>query len=189
MDRGATAGADDYAQAYGVIIDELPHPLWAVAQPWLATAQNYSEMARQIVEQFRRDGFLRSPDEHDALTRADDSTRAPTQTNPSVPGPSAEQPDILGEAMEPRNRTRGKRGRLATEHEEDGRAAQRRQLKVPQPMALGATEWLGDEHIQADYDRLAHELRQTYPRFAAQTRFVSPAVVHFLRLAEPAPLQ
>ncbi|WP_210328091.1 hypothetical protein, partial [Mesorhizobium caraganae] len=35
-----------------------------------ATAQNYSEMARQIVEQFRRDGFLRSPDEHDALTTA-----------------------------------------------------------------------------------------------------------------------
>ncbi|WP_210328374.1 hypothetical protein, partial [Mesorhizobium caraganae] len=67
MDRGATAGADDYAQA---LIDELPHPLWAVAQAWLGTAQNHSEMARQIVEQFRRDGFLRSPDEHDALTTA-----------------------------------------------------------------------------------------------------------------------
>ncbi|XIA61965.1 Ulp1 family isopeptidase [Bradyrhizobium sp. TZ2] len=39
---------------------------------------------------------------------------------------------------------------------------------------LGAREWLGDEHIQRDYELLAQELRRSNPNLAARTRFVDP---------------
>ncbi|MFG3594262.1 Ulp1 family isopeptidase [Bradyrhizobium sp. RDI18] len=39
---------------------------------------------------------------------------------------------------------------------------------------LGAREWLGDEHIQRDYELLAQELRGSNPNLAARTRFVDP---------------
>ncbi len=51
------------------------------------------------------------------------------------------------------------------------------------PLALGDTEWLGDEHIAADFALLAEELRQTDLGFAAQTRLVPPDLVQNLRLA------
>ncbi|MEI9425596.1 Ulp1 family isopeptidase [Mesorhizobium sp. Cs1299R1N1] len=41
---------------------------------------------------------------------------------------------------------------------------------------LGAEQWLGDEHIQRDYDLLAQELPVTYPNLAARTRFVDPLI-------------
>ncbi|MFG3591484.1 Ulp1 family isopeptidase [Bradyrhizobium sp. RDI18] len=39
---------------------------------------------------------------------------------------------------------------------------------------LGAREWLGDEHVQRDYELLAQELRGSNPNLAARTRFVDP---------------
>ncbi|MGY4412324.1 hypothetical protein ACVWW4_004060 [Bradyrhizobium sp. LB7.1] len=39
---------------------------------------------------------------------------------------------------------------------------------------LAAREWLGDEHIQRDYELLSQELWQSTPDLAARTRFVDP---------------
>ncbi|WP_235885621.1 hypothetical protein [Bradyrhizobium niftali] len=39
---------------------------------------------------------------------------------------------------------------------------------------LGARDWLGDEHIQRDYELLAQELWASNPNLAARTRFVDP---------------
>nr|WP_083926596.1 Ulp1 family isopeptidase [Bradyrhizobium sp. WSM4349] len=41
---------------------------------------------------------------------------------------------------------------------------------------LGAREWLGDAHIQRDYELLSQELRQSNPNLAARTRFVDPLI-------------
>ncbi|TIL47329.1 MAG: hypothetical protein E5Y73_34455, partial [Mesorhizobium sp.] len=141
-----------------------------------------------MVEQFGRDGFPASPDQLDALTHAD-FPQISAGADPTVSGLPPEQPAIPNEIMEARDRAGAKRGRPAAEHEQDGTAAQRRQVEVPQRMALGPTEWLGDEHIHADYNRLARDMRQTYPEFAAQTSFVPPAVVHMLVNAEADNLQ
>ncbi|MVT73462.1 hypothetical protein GPL20_10200 [Bradyrhizobium cajani] len=46
---------------------------------------------------------------------------------------------------------------------------------------LGPTQWLGDEHIQRDYELLAHELQQNNPDLAARTRFVDPLIAQMLR--------
>ncbi len=42
--------------------------------------------------------------------------------------------------------------------------------------ALGATEWLGDEHIQRDYELLTQQLQVNHPNLAAGTRFVDPLI-------------
>ncbi|MER9395806.1 Ulp1 family isopeptidase [Mesorhizobium sp. M0592] len=48
---------------------------------------------------------------------------------------------------------------------------------------LGALEWLGDEHIQRDYQLLEQELQGNNPDLAARTRFVDPLVANYhLRL-------
>ncbi|WGR98170.1 C48 family peptidase [Bradyrhizobium sp. ISRA443] len=44
---------------------------------------------------------------------------------------------------------------------------------------LGATEWLGDEHIQRDYELLAQELQMDHPELAARTQFVDPLIAHY----------
>ncbi|OCK53937.1 Ulp1 family isopeptidase [Bradyrhizobium sp. LMTR 3] len=50
-------------------------------------------------------------------------------------------------------------------------------------LELGARDWLGDEHIAADYALLEQELRRDNPNLAARTRFVDPLVAHYhLRL-------
>ncbi|MBB4396625.1 Ulp1 family isopeptidase [Bradyrhizobium sp. ERR14] len=46
---------------------------------------------------------------------------------------------------------------------------------------LGPTQWLGDEHIQRDYELLAQELQQNNPDLAARTRFVDPLIAKMLR--------
>ncbi|MHC2440105.1 Ulp1 family isopeptidase [Bradyrhizobium sp. USDA 4451] len=46
---------------------------------------------------------------------------------------------------------------------------------------LGPTQWLGDEHIQRDYELLAQELLQNNPDLAARTRFVDPLIAQMLR--------
>ncbi|CDX38570.1 hypothetical protein MPLSOD_330074 [Mesorhizobium sp. SOD10] len=50
-------------------------------------------------------------------------------------------------------------------------------------LALGATQWLGDQHIQRDYELLEQELQRDNPDLAARTRLVDPLVAHYhLRL-------
>ncbi|CDX35868.1 conserved hypothetical protein [Mesorhizobium sp. SOD10] len=50
-------------------------------------------------------------------------------------------------------------------------------------LALGATQWLGDQHIHADYELLEQELQRDNPDLAARTRLVDPLVAHYhLRL-------
>ncbi|GLR46173.1 hypothetical protein GCM10007880_66910 [Mesorhizobium amorphae] len=52
--------------------------------------------------------------------------------------------------------------------------------RVPE---LGAREWLGDNHILADFLILGHELQASNPALAARMRFVDPLVAHYhLRL-------
>ncbi|MGY3613818.1 shikimate kinase [Bradyrhizobium sp. USDA 10063] len=51
-------------------------------------------------------------------------------------------------------------------------------------LALDAQEWLGDEHIAADYALLEQEWQRENPGLAAQIRFAPPAPVQLLRLAE-----
>ncbi|MDA9496167.1 Ulp1 family isopeptidase [Bradyrhizobium sp. CCBAU 11357] len=54
-------------------------------------------------------------------------------------------------------------------------------------LALGAKEWLGDEHIHRDYELLAQELQRDHPKLAALAQFVDPLIAHYqLRFgAEP----
>ncbi|MGO7564915.1 hypothetical protein ACC754_36900, partial [Rhizobium johnstonii] len=123
--------------------------------------------------------FPAGPDEYHAFTHADRpqiSASAALEADPPVSALPGEQAVILNETMGASDRAGAtKRGRPATEPEEDGRAAQRRQVEVPQRMVLGATEWLGDEHIHAGYTRLAADLEEIDPTLAAQTSFVAPA--------------
>ncbi|MCA1528717.1 hypothetical protein I6F46_26790 [Bradyrhizobium yuanmingense] len=46
---------------------------------------------------------------------------------------------------------------------------------------LGPTQWLGDQHIQRDYELLAEELQQNNPDLAARTRLVDPLIAQMLR--------
>ncbi|WP_312002403.1 Ulp1 family isopeptidase [Bradyrhizobium hereditatis] len=57
----------------------------------------------------------------------------------------------------------GALGPAASSHDRNGRA-------------LGAVQWLGDEHIQRDYELLAQELQVDDPNLAARTRFVDPLI-------------
>ncbi|KYK44641.1 hypothetical protein A1D31_36635 [Bradyrhizobium liaoningense] len=50
-------------------------------------------------------------------------------------------------------------------------------------LVLGAEEWLGDEHITADYALLEQELQSANLSLPAQIRLVPPAPVRLLRLA------
>ncbi|MER9338704.1 Ulp1 family isopeptidase [Mesorhizobium sp. M0293] len=55
--------------------------------------------------------------------------------------------------------------------------------KAKDGRVLGALEWLGDEHIQRDYQLLEQELQGNNPDLAARTRFVDPLVANYhLRL-------
>ncbi|WP_420965471.1 Ulp1 family isopeptidase [Bradyrhizobium sp. B120] len=50
---------------------------------------------------------------------------------------------------------------------------------------LGHTDWLGDEHIQRDYELLEQELRRSNPDLAARTRFVDPLIATMLSHGDP----
>ncbi|MCK1546169.1 hypothetical protein IVB12_30560 [Bradyrhizobium sp. 179] len=50
-------------------------------------------------------------------------------------------------------------------------------------LSLGPKDWLGDEHIQRDYELLEQELQGNNPDLAARTRFVDPLIANYhLRL-------
>ncbi|QKC92245.1 hypothetical protein EB230_30510 [Mesorhizobium sp. NZP2234] len=55
---------------------------------------------------------------------------------------------------------------------------------LPRGAVLGATQLLGDEHIQRDYEFLEQQLQQADPALAARTRLVDPSVSHLLRHME-----
>ncbi|MCC8966732.1 hypothetical protein H8A95_31505 [Bradyrhizobium sp. Pear76] len=51
-------------------------------------------------------------------------------------------------------------------------------------LVLEDTEWLGDEHIQRDYELLEQWLQENHPDLAVRTRLVDPLIAHYqLRLA------
>ncbi|WP_244521639.1 Ulp1 family isopeptidase [Bradyrhizobium sp. DOA9] len=51
---------------------------------------------------------------------------------------------------------------------------------------LESRQWLGDEHIQRDYELLAQQLRESNPNLAARTRFADPLIANYhLRLGAP----
>ncbi|MBR0868325.1 Ulp1 family isopeptidase [Bradyrhizobium diazoefficiens] len=52
----------------------------------------------------------------------------------------------------------------------------------PSGLSLGPEEWLGDEHILADFTLLQHELERDNPILRGQTRFVDPLIAHQLRV-------
>ncbi|MGL3104261.1 hypothetical protein [Bradyrhizobium sp. BR 1432] len=51
----------------------------------------------------------------------------------------------------------------------------------PSGQLLDDMEWLGDEHIAADYALLLRDLQKDNPDLAARTRLVEPATAHVLR--------
>ncbi|MDX8516593.1 Ulp1 family isopeptidase, partial [Mesorhizobium captivum] len=51
-------------------------------------------------------------------------------------------------------------------------------------LALGATQWLLDDHITADYALLGEALHAASPDIAARIRLVEPSVTHLLRMTE-----
>ncbi|MCC8936984.1 hypothetical protein H8A97_08385 [Bradyrhizobium sp. Arg62] len=51
-------------------------------------------------------------------------------------------------------------------------------------LVLGDTQWLGDEHIQRDYELREQWLQENHPDLAARTQLVDPLVAHYqIRLA------
>ncbi|WP_244742452.1 hypothetical protein [Mesorhizobium sp. L-8-10] len=55
----------------------------------------------------------------------------------------------------------------------------------PSGRTLGAREFLGDQHIQRDYELLGEQLQARDPNLAARTRLVDPLIAHYhLRLGE-----
>ncbi|WP_156929107.1 MULTISPECIES: hypothetical protein [unclassified Bradyrhizobium] len=52
---------------------------------------------------------------------------------------------------------------IASSHDRSGRV-------------LGASQWLGDEHIVRDYELQAQELQRNGPNLASRTRFVDPLI-------------
>jgi len=51
-------------------------------------------------------------------------------------------------------------------------------------LMLGDTQWLGDEHIQRDYELLEQWLQENHPDLAVRTQLVHPLVAHYqIRLA------
>ncbi|MHC2375364.1 hypothetical protein ACVIWV_009955 [Bradyrhizobium diazoefficiens] len=52
----------------------------------------------------------------------------------------------------------------------------------PSGLSLGPEDWLGDEHILADFTLLRHELERDNPILRGQTRFVDPLIAHQLRV-------
>nr|GAJ38051.1 hypothetical protein BDOA9_0206690 [Bradyrhizobium sp. DOA9] len=67
-----------------------------------------------------------------------------------------------------------------------GTSAQAGSLHGRSGLALGDEEWLGDEHIAADYALLEQELQTDNPDLAARTRFADPLIANYhLRLGAP----
>ncbi|MFK4532236.1 hypothetical protein ABIA00_000419 [Bradyrhizobium ottawaense] len=54
-------------------------------------------------------------------------------------------------------------------------------IRPEHPLALAPEQWLGDEHITADYALVRAELEREYPELVARTRFVEPAQAQLLR--------
>jgi len=50
---------------------------------------------------------------------------------------------------------------------------------------LGPTDWLGDEHVQRDYELLRQQLQESNPDLAARTQFVDPLIAQMLRSEFP----
>ncbi|WP_284284349.1 shikimate kinase, partial [Mesorhizobium amorphae] len=107
----------------------------------------------------------------------------------AAPGPGVEDADRLpGPAAQP-TATAGR--------EPDGRFLPTHHAQVAQThepasgsgsalqgrLALGPTDWLTDDHINADYRLLDQELQARSPELAARMRLVSPGVAYHLRLA------
>ncbi|KYK45220.1 hypothetical protein A1D31_35540 [Bradyrhizobium liaoningense] len=53
--------------------------------------------------------------------------------------------------------------------------------RAPSGLSLGREEWLGDEHILADFTLVQHELQRDNPILAVRTRFVDRLIAHQLR--------
>ncbi|WP_271591122.1 Ulp1 family isopeptidase, partial [Bradyrhizobium sp. CCBAU 65884] len=51
----------------------------------------------------------------------------------------------------------------------------------PSGLSLGREEWLGDNHILADFTLLQQELQRDNPDLAGRIRFVNPLIAHQLR--------
>ncbi|WP_245487162.1 Ulp1 family isopeptidase [Rhizobium acidisoli] len=52
-------------------------------------------------------------------------------------------------------------------------------------LSLDHTEWLGDQHIQTDYELLMQDLQRNDPDLAARTRLIDPLIAHYhLRLGD-----
>jgi len=50
---------------------------------------------------------------------------------------------------------------------------------------LGPTDWLGDEHVQRDYELLRQQLQESNPDLAARTQFVDSLIAQMLRSEFP----
>ncbi|WP_167449320.1 Ulp1 family isopeptidase [Mesorhizobium hawassense] len=106
--------------------------------------------------------FIELEDEaHSALPSS--SSRVPPQSSKSY-GPSGIAP--------------------AASFAEMGSLAPRASRQDRSSLDLGPRDWLGDEHITADYSLLEQQLQRENPDLAARTRFVRPAQAHLLRMTD-----
>ncbi|MDX8470424.1 hypothetical protein RFM26_32735, partial [Mesorhizobium sp. VK23B] len=123
-------------------------------RPW----SEWSPQSDQDMGPARRSASARSSDIYRSLDSLVDLPSTPAELRDdahSTPFPGTAS-DAQVEALDPR----------ASSHDRSG-------------LALGATEWLNDEHIQRDYELLAQELQRENPDLAVRTRLVDPLIAHY----------
>ncbi|CDX17071.1 hypothetical protein MPLB_1670095 [Mesorhizobium sp. ORS 3324] len=127
-------------------------------RPWSA----WSPQSDQDMGPARRSASARSSDIYRGLDPLVDlpSTPAELRDDAHYAPPPGTASDAQLKALNPR----------ASSHDRSG-------------LALAATQWLSDEHIQRDYELLAQELQRDNPNLAARTQLVDPLIAHYhLRL-------
>ncbi|MET3597621.1 site-specific recombinase XerD [Mesorhizobium shonense] len=122
----------------------------------------WSPQSDQDMGPARRSTSARSSDIYRGLDSIVDlpSTSAELRDDAHYAPPLGTASDAQVEALNPR----------ASSHDRSG-------------LALDATQWLSDEHIQRDYELLAQQLQRENSDLAARTRLVDPLIAHYhLRL-------
>ena len=159
---GIQATEEDLArEAYEYLRAHLPVEMLDAALQWLQLMppEQYLASAEASVQTFREQGYVSPP----AVTTPGRPLAMPsapiagpndgTAGFPLADGAAAEIPEDYKQAIAI---ILGKRKRPASDHVGQDAPTKRQRVN---PVPLGPTEWLGDEHIEADYTLLGAERR------------------------------
>ncbi|WP_225131050.1 Ulp1 family isopeptidase [Bradyrhizobium sp. IC3123] len=178
---GAYAGLEPFVDLNALTPSELRDDAdFAPVHPARARSDTYSGREPFVDLNARTPSELRD-DAHVApahLARARSDTYGGREPLIDLNAPTPQEPrDDASYAPVPRTSADAQIGALDPTASSHGRSG----------LALGAKEWLGDEHIHRDYELLAQELQRDRPEFAALAQFVDPLIAHYqLRFgAEP----